>query len=107
MRSDDIAKELADLEGERRNALDEEARARCKAIFGEVPKDYCYYTEDMFGEVARVYVLRAHKREDLRRSFLPSHEWIALWHKYEPDVSVEDLLEDARSYVDGGCGFSG
>jgi len=85
-------------------AKNREEISRCKKIFGDSPSDY---SEEAFAMVARVYVLRAYKRDDLRDKYLPDHEWIRLWHKYEPKATVHELYEVAQEYIGGGCGFSG
>ena len=107
MNSYDIEAKIQKLQELKCRARKQEARKRCKAIFGDVPRGYCDGIEEMFGAVARVYVLRAHKRDDLRQEHLPDHEWIALWHKYEPELTVKELIEVAHGYVAGGCGVAG
>ena len=89
-------------EAERREEL-----GRCWAIFKAVPTDLKGYSEEAFGMVARVYVLRAYKREDLRGKHLPDHEWIRLWHEADLKATVDELWEDAMGYISGGCGMSG
>lgn len=96
--------EIRRLQALKHEAEEREARERCIAIFGDCPKDY---SEDMFATVARVYVLRGFKRDDLRQKYLPDHEWIKLWHEHEPKATVHELYEDAMAYVEGGCGISG
>ena len=104
MKSDELKAQIQDLHDQLGEALTSEAQERCREIFGRVPKDYGVGTEELFGNVARVYCVRAYKE---KRIDLPDHEWIARWHKHEPKASVEELLETAQEYFDEGCGFAG
>lgn len=102
--SKELDDEIVRLQHLKHKAEEREARERCIAIFGDCPESY---SEDLFGSVARVYVLRAFKRDDLRRKWLPDHEWIRLWHENDPKATVHDLYEDALGYVSYGCGMRG
>lgn len=99
-----LEQEIRRLQGLKYEALAREERERCIAIFGKMPEDKGY-SEEAFAMVARVYVLRAHKHKD--RDDKPDHEWIRLWHEYEPKATVDDLWEIAIGYIGGGCGVSG
>ena len=105
MKSNDIAKQIEILQRSRIVAEKREEISRCKLIFGDYIKKN--YSEELFGDVARVYVIRAFKREDLCDSYLPDHDWIRLWHEYEPDVSLKELYQIAQDYLSDGCGISG
>lgn len=107
MSSGDIDTQIQELYRAKARAQNKEARARCKAIFGKVPRDYGIGIEEMLGAVARIYVLRAFKRDDLKDRYLPDEDWIRLWHRYEPTLSVKQLLEITNDYIAEGCGISG
>ena len=106
MNSAEIEVHIRKLHKRKQAVCGREARERGRRIFGEVPRNYSD-VEEMLGEVARIYVLRAYKRHDLKEKFLPAHEWIALWHENEPKATVKELLKVANGYITEWCGISG
>ena len=99
MKSTQIQAQINRLLKQKMEAQDVEARARIKNIFGCVPKAFCAGDEEMWGMVARVYCRRSfgYKGDDLA-----DHEWIALWHKYAPKISMDKMLQAVYDYASGG-----